>query len=187
MGCKDYQVHHIIFNREFFMYKSESRKSAFRVIFSMLLLFLIVCLTPQAVLAAKAPKKVTGLKASAASESVTLTWNPITSASGYLVYGKTGTEAFKWMKTLQGANRKKCTLTGLDDGKVYAFRVIAFVQNGGEKLKGPDSAIVKATPTTKKPGKPVLSAAFCFCLSLCPGMAAPACEGLPPAGGKRRF
>lgn len=58
--------------------------------------------------------------------SVKMTWKPITGASGYIVYRKTGSESWKKIATIKGGSMYGYTDKKVTNGKKYTYTVKAY-------------------------------------------------------------
>jgi minor extracellular protease Epr len=82
------------------------------------------------------PKKVTIKKVKAGKKKATVTWQKVTGASGYEVWMKTGSGAFKKVKSLS-AKKTSLTVKKLKAGKKYTFKVRAYKKGAdGKKVYG---------------------------------------------------
>jgi hypothetical protein len=82
------------------------------------------------------PKKVTIKKVKAGKKKATVTWQKVTGASGYEVWMKTGSGAFKKVKSLS-AKKSSLTVKKLKAGKKYTFKVRAYKKGAdGKKVYG---------------------------------------------------
>jgi fibronectin type 3 domain-containing protein len=91
------------------------------------------------------PAKVTGLKASTKSSSVTLTWSKVTGASGYQIYRlnkKTG--KYEKLATVKSSVRTYKN-TKLKKGTAYTYKVRAYRTYGGSNYFGSFSTTKKIT------------------------------------------
>ena len=110
---------------------------------------------------------VTGMTAtSVGTNSVTLRWNKVSGAQGYVVYlyDKTARKWTRYKKTTTTANT--ITVTGLNAGEAYAFTARAYVMSGTKEILSPSftnyklatcPAKVKFTITAKQKGRAVLN------------------------------
>lgn len=90
-----------------------------------------------------APKN---LKAAAGDGKVTLTWDKVSGADVYRVYlYNAETKKYEKCKSVKSA---KATVTGLENGKTYKFKVAAAVKSGKSYKTGKTSAAVSAKPET---------------------------------------
>ncbi len=94
--------------------------------------------------APKAPAAVTGLKATAVTDSsVSLSWSKVTDATGYKIYlydSAKKTYTYKW-----ATSALKADITGLSAGKEYSFAVKAYTKNYYSSTDSTSySAVVKA-------------------------------------------
>ncbi len=96
------------------------------------------------------PGKVTGLKMTSSTvDSISLSWNKQSGATGYQVYVyNTATQKFQRKATV---NTTTCTLTGLEMGKTYNICVKAYIRSGTTAY-GSMSSTLKAS--TKGPQMP---------------------------------
>lgn len=80
-------------------------------------------------------QKVKGLKATKTFDSITLTWNEIENAEGYVVQQvKNG--KWKTVETIKSGAVTSFTIEGLLPAKKYKFRVRAYNYNGADKQYG---------------------------------------------------
>lgn len=103
--------------------------------------------TPFAIAAEAADSKLAApknLKAAAGDGKVTLTWDKINGADAYRVYlYNAETKKYEKYKLIKGT---KATVTGLENGKTYKFKVAAAVKSGKSYKTGTASAAVSAKP-----------------------------------------
>ncbi len=83
-----------------------------------------------------------GLKATAGTSSVKLTWNKLTGADAYRVY-KYNSSTKKY-ETYKNVSANSCTVSGLKAG-TYQFRVAGLVESGKKYIAQTQSAAIKAT------------------------------------------
>lgn len=97
-----------------------------------------------------ATEKVSGIKAEKAdAASITLTWNEISGADGYKVYGKT--ESAEKYKLLATVEKPSAVIKELKSGTVYCFKIKAYRKNADEKaVSGPASEEYKAVTAPPK-------------------------------------
>ncbi len=95
---------------------------------------------------------LSGLKAAVSSiSSVKLTWTKNTTASGYYVYRSADNGAsWKLLKTITKNSTVSYSVTGLECGREYLFKVIPFKTSGKKRIAGAAS-IVSVTPIPAKP------------------------------------
>lgn len=86
--------------------------------------------------AASKPSKVTGIKASRTTSSVTLTWKKAKRTKGYRIYKKTNGK-YKRIKTTKS---RKYTVKKLKSGKAYYFKVRAYRKVNGKTYWGKTSS-----------------------------------------------
>ena len=110
---------------------------------------------------------VTGMTAtSVGTNTVTLKWNKVSGAQGYVVYlyDKADRKWKRYQKTTTTANT--ITVTGLNAGEAYAFTARAYVMSGTKEILSPSftnyklatcPAKVNFTITAKEKGKAVLN------------------------------
>lgn len=87
------------------------------------------------------PAKVKGVKAIAKKGAATVSWSKVKGASGYQVYYKTGSGAWKHAAASAKASSKK--IAKLKRGKTYQFKVRAIAKSAGKTLSGSWSKTVK--------------------------------------------
>lgn len=77
-------------------------------------------------------------KAKATSHSkVKVTWNKLPNASGYQVYVATSKDGkYKKMKTVSGNSTTSCTVTNLENGITYYFKVRGYIKSKGKTYCG---------------------------------------------------
>ena len=93
--------------------------------------------------------KTTGLKTSAKSTSVTLSWSKVSGASGYTVYTLSSDGSYKSYKTVK---TNSITISSVPHGKSYTFKVRAYKVIDGANRYGAysDPAYIATTPQTVK-------------------------------------
>lgn len=99
------------------------------------------------------PQKVSGVSQKSASKnSVGINWSILNGVSGYEIYRyNPDYEEYRLAKTISG-NISNSTITGLSSGKIYKFKIRAFV-NGTTKTYGAFSSELKAAT---KPGATIV-------------------------------
>jgi len=102
------------------------------------------------------PQKVTGLKQkSYATNSVTLSWARVPKAQGYEIYRYNEyQEEFVKIKTITSGKTVSFKNSALSAGKVYQYKVKAYVKSGSKTIYGAYSSVFKghtkpAVPTLK--------------------------------------
>lgn len=96
------------------------------------------------------PAKVTSLKASSqTSTSITLTWNKVSGAGGYIIYSY-DSEWDEYTK-LTTVSENTATISKLSSGKTYKFVIKAYKKVNNTNFYGSDSSILT---TTTKPAAP---------------------------------
>lgn len=96
--------------------------------------------------------KTPTLKAAAGNNKVTLTWNKISSATGYLLYmatGKNGT--YRKIATVKGGSTVKYTKTQLSGGGTYYFKIRAYKDNVEFNSTASKAASAKVKTNIKTP------------------------------------
>ncbi len=89
----------------------------------------------------KTPSKVQSVKVTKKSSSkVQVSWKKQSGVSGYQIYMKTNDGSYKKIKTLKGEKETKYTVSGLEEGYRYAFKVKAFRTVNGKTSYGKDSS-----------------------------------------------
>ena len=104
----------------------------------------------------------TGLRATAGTSSVKLTWSTLTGADAYRVF-KYNSSTKKY-ETYKNVTANSCTVTGLKAG-TYQFKVAGLVESGKKYIVQTQSAAVKASvssssKTTTSSGMPISFPAF---------------------------
>lgn len=89
-----------------------------------------------------------GLKAKAASDSVTLSWNTVKGASGYRVF-KYNADTKKYVK-VKDVTGTRCKVTGLKSGTSYKFKVTTLKKSGGKTISQSSTKPITAKTTAKK-------------------------------------
>lgn len=99
------------------------------------------------------PQKVSGVSQKSASKnSVNISWSKLNGVSGYEIYRyNPDYEEYRLAKTISG-NISNSTITGLSSGKIYKFKIRAFV-NGTTKTYGAFSSEFNAVT---KPGATIV-------------------------------
>jgi uncharacterized protein YjdB len=94
------------------------------------------------------PKQVTGLTATPASGSktVTLSWKKVSGATGYIIYRKTKGGSYKRVKAITKASTLSYTDAGLKKNVVYYYKVRAYTKYNKATYKGLYSTSVKVKP-----------------------------------------
>lgn len=82
------------------------------------------------------PKDVTNLKATQTTNSITLTWNSVSGASGYKVYKYNSTS--KTYSKIKDVNEKTYTITGLKSATAYTYYVKAIKTVNGTTYLSPN-------------------------------------------------
>ncbi|MCM1364305.1 MAG: fibronectin type III domain-containing protein [Faecalibacterium sp.] len=96
------------------------------------------------------PAKVTGLKASATTNSITLSWSKVSGATNYTVYSyNKSNKSYKKIKTVTGTSLK---ITGLKTATSYSYAVMATKVSGGKNYNGSKSSVLVTgtSPTAPK-------------------------------------
>lgn len=92
------------------------------------------------------PKKLSApenVKGGAGTDNVVLTWDKVEGAAGYRVYMYDAASGkYKPYKSVKGS---KCTVSGLESGTEYSFRVAALDGSGGKYVPGKASEAVSVT------------------------------------------
>ncbi len=89
------------------------------------------------------PAKPTGKMYSTGDGKVTLSWNSIRYATGYVVYQRSSTGKYVKIAKLAGT---KLTVQNLKNNHAYYFRVLAYRTVQGKTAKGQWSSAIKAMP-----------------------------------------
>lgn len=98
--------------------------------------------------AAKSDSKLAApgnIKASAGKEEIVLTWDKVNGADAYRVYILNSEGKYEKYKDIKGT---KCTVTDLESGTKYTFKVVALVKDGGKYQ--PQTSSKAASASTKK-------------------------------------
>ncbi|MGN1417911.1 MAG: leucine-rich repeat protein [Acutalibacteraceae bacterium] len=95
------------------------------------------------------PVKPTSFKASQSADSITLSWNKVSGASGYVVY-KYSDSTKKYSKVAT-VKTNKATIKKLKAGTTYKFAVKAYKTSGSSNYYGDTSSLFT---TTTKPAAP---------------------------------
>ena len=121
-----------------------------------------VCGSFSAVVSAKpVPAKPTVTAKSAGYDSIRISWNKISGASGYEVYNATSSSG-KYSKsaTITSGSTDSYIKKPLTTGKAYYFKVRAYRTVNGTKVYGSFSAAVSAKPVPAKPTVTAKSAGY---------------------------
>ena len=114
-------------------------KKYLKLIRCITLLFIMVQVTAVSVFAASTIKAPEIYAVQSANKKVTVSWNKVKNADGYSVEYKT--TGGKWIA--KKTTKKSVVISGLKNGKKYAFRVRAYKTTDGKKAYGPYSTKVK--------------------------------------------
>jgi hypothetical protein len=80
--------------------------------------------------------------ATGGKNSVSVSWKSVSNATGYEVHQGTSTSgAFQLVKTVTGSSSHEATITELDAGTTYYFKVRAYVDSNGERTYSAFSVI----------------------------------------------
>lgn len=93
----------------------------------------------------------TTLKATAGTRKVTLSWNKVTGADGYVIYRATSKNGTYNKVTSVKSSTTKYTNTGLTAGKMYYYKVRAYVKTDNGYVYGAYSSVKSARPTLATP------------------------------------
>lgn len=81
--------------------------------------------------------RITSLKnISRGVNSVKLTWSYKKNVTGYIIYKKTSSGNYKWVKTVKGSRNNVCTVGNLSSRTVQTFKVRAYVKKNGTVYYG---------------------------------------------------
>ena len=105
--------------------------------------------------AVTAPAKVTGVKATATSETTaTLTWKKVSGAKGYRIYiYNTKTKKYTKVTTISKNTTVSYKLKGLKANTSYKYKVRAYAKSGGKTVWGTSSAAVTLKTPAYEPAK----------------------------------
>ncbi len=78
--------------------------------------------------------KLLKLKAIGKDKKVTLKWNKVENADGYLIYGGRNSKNYKLIKTIKNGSKQKYTVKNLKKGKAYKYGIKAYKLVDGEKM-----------------------------------------------------
>lgn len=86
----------------------------------------------------KAQLPVVKMKKAKASfkKTITVTWEPVKKADGYIVYRKSGAGTYKKIAVVKGAKKTSYTNKKVALYKKYSYKVAAYVKKGGTKVIG---------------------------------------------------
>lgn len=91
------------------------------------------------------PAAPTGIKATANSKNIQITWNAVSGATGYEVY-RSENQSFSSAPVYYSAINKYCDTT-VEEGKTYYYKVAAYKNYTGDTTYSKDSAVVSAART----------------------------------------
>lgn len=95
----------------------------------------------------------TGIKGTASSDKIVLTWNKVDGAEGYRIY-KYDEKTGKYLK-YKDVKNEKCTVKGLKASTKYKFKIYALVSEKGEfAVQTPTNAFSFTTKAAKKAAEP---------------------------------
>ena len=92
------------------------------------------------------PAKVTGLKASSGSKTVSLSWTSVSGATGYNIYSYNASS--KTYTKLGSSSANSYSINGLKPGTTYRYAVEAYKTVSGKKSVGAKSAVLAVTTQT---------------------------------------
>lgn len=96
--------------------------------------------------------KLSGLKASATSNSVTLSWNKLSGVDGYKIYRyDSSTKKFKGVKSINSANTLSWTNKSLKANTTYKYRVKGYKKVSGTTYTGTSAEVSAKTPKATTP------------------------------------
>lgn len=137
------------------------KKSVFRIVtvlFAVLVLWAGLAVFAQAAKRPSAPAQVKSVKVTASGTTGhKVIWKKVSGATGYQIFCRdysSGSTLYKRVKTISGASKTSCTVSGRKQGKAYAYVVRAYKKNSAGvaygKLSGIAYGFIKKT--TKKTG-----------------------------------
>ncbi len=128
-----------------------------RIIILFLLMTAVFALSATTANAAAAPSQVTGVKLKAGEFKVTLSWNRVANAHGYVIYYKDMvTGDMVKSDPIKNRNTTTTVIRRLRNNHKYMFVVHAYRYIRGKYYYSKRSAIQYATPYLYTPGKPML-------------------------------
>ncbi len=96
--------------------------------------------------------KLTGLKATASGNTITLSWNKLSGVDGYKIYRyDPSTKKWKGIKSINSANTLSFKNTGLKLNTTYKYRVKGFKKAGGKTYTGSSAETSAKTPKATTP------------------------------------
>lgn len=112
------------------------KKSIVRVmmaLFAALMLWMGLAAFAQAAKKPSAPAQVKNVKVTASGTTKhKVTWKKVSGATGYQIFCRdysSGSKLYKRVKTVSGASKTSCTISGRKQGKAYAYVVRAYKKN----------------------------------------------------------
>lgn len=118
-----------------------------KVLFGLIMAVLVAATCIETFETVRAAETVSQLKApkvkskKATNDTVSITWKKVKGAAGYNVYMyDSSKKVYAQYKML---SKTSCTVTGLDSGKTYKFKLSAYSDNNGIKQEGKLSKVIK--------------------------------------------
>ncbi len=97
--------------------------------------------------------KLIQLRALGGNKRITLKWNKVNNADGYLIYGTRCGHSYELIANLEDGTAKKYVVEDLEKGKSYKFRVKAYsIENGSQKILKSSNIVHVYTHGNKKYG-----------------------------------
>ncbi len=98
---------------------------------------------------------------SAGYDKVTISWNNVAGANGYIVYRSTKKAGvYSKIATVSSGSTFSYTNTGLTTNKTYYYKVCAYVSKSGAKVRGTQSSSCSTVPVPAAPAISLASTSF---------------------------
>lgn len=91
------------------------------------------------------------LKARSAYNKITLTWNVVSNADGYVIYRKTGSSSYQKIKTITSGRIKTYTDTKVNFQKSYRYMIKAYKKKSGCTVYSTGGKTLSAKPNLTRP------------------------------------